>query len=82
MLVSDFHFDLPDNLIARYPMPDRTASRLLYLNGETGKFADQHFTDLLDHLHEGDLLVFNNTRVIPARLYGRKISGGKVEALI
>ncbi|AWI51622.1 tRNA preQ1(34) S-adenosylmethionine ribosyltransferase-isomerase QueA [Actinobacillus porcitonsillarum] len=82
MLVSDFHFDLPDNLIARYPMPDRTASRLLYLNGETGVFADQHFTDLLDHLHEGDLLVFNNTRVIPARLYGRKISGGKVEALI
>lgn len=82
MLVSDFHFDLPDNLIARYPMPDRTASRLLYLNGETGEFADQHFTDLLDHLHEGDLLVFNNTRVIPARLYGRKISGGKVEALI
>lgn len=82
MLVSDFHFDLPDNLIARYPMPDRTASRLLYLNGETGEFADQHFTDLLDHLHEGDLLVFNNTRVIPARLYGRKISGGKAEALI
>ncbi|EEV25133.1 S-adenosylmethionine:tRNA ribosyltransferase-isomerase [Actinobacillus minor 202] len=82
MLVSDFHFDLPDNLIARYPMPDRTASRLLYLNGETGEFADQHFTDLLDHLHEGDLLVFNNTRVIPARLYGQKISGGKVEALI
>ena len=79
MLVSDFHFDLPDELIARYPTKERTASRLLYLNGNTGEFADQHFTDLLEHLNEGDLLVFNNTRVIPARLYGRKLSGGKVE---
>ena len=82
MLVSDFHFDLPDELIARYPTKERTASRLLYLNGNTGEFADQHFTDLLEHLNEGDLLVFNNTRVIPARLYGRKLSGGKVEALL
>ena len=82
MLVSDFHFDLPAELIARYPTKERTASRLLYLNGNTGKFADQHFTDLLEHLNEGDLLVFNNTRVIPARLYGRKLSGGKVEALV
>ena len=82
MLVSDFHFDLPDELIARYPTKERTASRLLYLNGNTGEFADQHFTDLLEHLNEGDLLVFNNTRVIPARLYGRKLSGGKVEALV
>lgn len=82
MLVSDFHFDLPDELIARYPTKERTASRLLYLNGNTGEFADQHFTDVLEHLNEGDLLVFNNTRVIPARLYGRKLSGGKVEALV
>ena len=49
MLVSDFHFDLPDELIARYPTKERTASRLLYLNGNTGEFADQHFTDLLEH---------------------------------
>lgn len=82
MLVTDFHFDLPDELIARYPTPERTASRLLYLDGKTGEFADQQFTDLLSHLHQGDLLIFNNTRVIPARLFGRKASGGKVEVLV
>ncbi|MCK3656991.1 tRNA preQ1(34) S-adenosylmethionine ribosyltransferase-isomerase QueA [Pasteurellaceae bacterium Macca] len=82
MRVTDFHFDLPDELIARYPTPERTASRLLYLNGETGEYGDQQFPDLLSHLHEGDLLIFNNTRVIPARLYGRKATGGKVEVLV
>ena len=82
MLVTDFHFDLPDELIARYPTKDRTASRLLYLNGETANVEDQQFTDLLSHIHEGDLLIFNNTRVIPARLYGRKLSGGKLEVLV
>ena len=82
MLVTDFHFDLPDELIARYPTAERTASRLLFLNGTTGKFQDQHFTDLLSHLEKGDLLIFNNTRVIPARLYGRKTSGGKLEVLV
>lgn len=82
MRVSDFHFDLPDNLIARYPTKERTASRLLYLNGETGTFQDQNFTDLLSHIEQGDLLIFNNTRVIPARLYGKKASGGKLEVLV
>lgn len=82
VLVSDFHFNLPDELIARYPTAERSASRLLHLNGETGEFADQQFVDLYDHINEGDLLIFNNTRVIPARLYGRKPSGGKVEALV
>lgn len=82
MRVSDFHFDLPDELIARYPTPNRTASRLLHLNGKTGECVDEQFTDLLAHLEAGDLLIFNNTRVIPARLYGRKLSGGKVEALV
>lgn len=82
MLVSDFHFDLPNELIARYPTADRSASRLLCLNGASGEFNDQHFTDLPDYLNEGDLLIFNNTRVIPARLYGKKASGGKVEALV
>ncbi len=82
MLVSDFHFDLPDELIARYPTAERSASRLLHLNGATGEFFDEKFTDLLEHINAGDLLIFNNTRVIPARLYGRKTSGGKVEALI
>ncbi|RDF09142.1 tRNA preQ1(34) S-adenosylmethionine ribosyltransferase-isomerase QueA [Haemophilus sputorum] len=82
MLVSDFHFDLPDNLIARYPMPERTASRLLKLDGNTGALTDQHFPDLLEDIQAGDLLIFNNTRVIPARLYGRKSSGGKLEVLV
>lgn len=82
MLVSDFHFDLPDELIARYPTSERSASRLLYLNGETGEIVDQQFTDLYTHIDEGDLLIFNNTRVIPARLHGKKTSGGKVEALV
>lgn len=82
MRVTDFHFDLPDELIARYPTAERTASRLLYLNGNSGKFEDQQFNDLLSHIHEGDLLIFNNTRVIPARMYGRKASGGKLEVLV
>ncbi len=82
MRVTDFHFDLPDELIARYPTPQRTASRLLYLNGASGKFQDQRFCDLLSHINPGDLLIFNNTRVIPARLYGRKASGGKLEVLV
>ncbi|QLB21465.1 tRNA preQ1(34) S-adenosylmethionine ribosyltransferase-isomerase QueA [Vespertiliibacter pulmonis] len=82
MLVTDFHFELPDSLIARYPMPNRTASRLLYLDGPTGEYHDQQFTDLLSYINSGDLLIFNNTRVIPARVYGRKISGGKLEILV
>ncbi|MDG6341219.1 tRNA preQ1(34) S-adenosylmethionine ribosyltransferase-isomerase QueA [Glaesserella parasuis] len=82
MRVTDFHFDLPDELIARYPTAERSASRLLYLNGNTGEYQDQQFNDLLEHIHSGDLLIFNNTRVIPARLYGRKASGGKLEVLV
>lgn len=82
MLVSDFYFDLPDELIARYPTAERSASRLLSLNGDSGEMRDEQFTDILSHIDAGDLLVFNNTRVIPARLYGRKPSGGKVEVLI
>ncbi|GAB7219291.1 tRNA preQ1(34) S-adenosylmethionine ribosyltransferase-isomerase QueA [Vibrio comitans] len=82
MQVSDFHFDLPDELIARYPMPDRTSSRLLQLTGNSGEVQDKSFTDVLDLVNEGDLLVFNNTRVIPARVFGRKASGGKIEVLV
>lgn len=82
MLLSDFHFDLPNELIARYPKPDRTSSRLLQLNGENGEIFHRTFSDIIDLIHEGDLLVFNNTRVIPARMYGRKTSGGKVEVLV
>ncbi|WP_413111257.1 tRNA preQ1(34) S-adenosylmethionine ribosyltransferase-isomerase QueA [Thaumasiovibrio sp. DFM-14] len=82
MQVSDFHFDLPDELIARYPQPDRTSSRLLQLDGNSGELTHGGFTDVLSHLKDGDLLVFNNTRVIPARLFGRKASGGKLEVLV
>lgn len=82
MNLSDFHFDLPDELIARYPKPERTASRLLQLNGENGAISHRTFNDVLDLINEGDLLIFNNTRVIPARMYGRKISGGKIEVLV
>lgn len=82
MNVSDFHFDLPDELIARYPLKERSASRLLGLNGLSGETRHLRFTDLPDLLQPGDLLVFNDTRVIPARLFGRKESGGQVEILV
>lgn len=82
MQVSDFSFHLPNELIARYPTPDRTASRLLQLNGESGALAHGGFTDLLEFLKAGDLLVLNNTKVIPARLFGAKESGGKIEVLV
>jgi len=82
VLSSDFHFELPDDLIARYPADRRSASRLLCLEGETGMFRDRMFTDLVELLRPGDLLVFNDTRVIPARLLGEKSSGGKVEVLV
>ncbi len=82
MLVSDFQFDLPDELIARYPMPERSASRLLMLDGNTGETRQGQFRDILDLLQPGDLLVFNNTRVIPARMFGQKASGGKLEILV
>ena len=72
MRVTDFSFDLPDELIARYPMAQRTASRLLTLDGNTGTLADKQFTDLLGMINPGDLMVFNNTRVIPARMFGQK----------
>ena len=78
MRVSDFHFDLPESLIARYPLAERRASRLLVLDGESGALAHRRFTDLLDHLRPGDLMVFNDTRVIPARLFGQKASGGRI----
>ncbi|PHM47846.1 tRNA preQ1(34) S-adenosylmethionine ribosyltransferase-isomerase QueA [Xenorhabdus miraniensis] len=82
MRVADFTFELPDELIAHYPQPQRSACRLLSLDGETGKLTHGVFTDVLDKLEAGDLLVFNNTRVIPARLFGRKATGGKLEVLV
>ena len=82
MHVSDFSFELPDELIARYPKTERTASRLLQLNGNSGELTDGTFKNVLDLVQPGDLLVFNNTRVIPARMFGRKASGGKLEVLV
>ncbi|MDH4869545.1 tRNA preQ1(34) S-adenosylmethionine ribosyltransferase-isomerase QueA [Pseudomonas sp. BN515] len=82
MRVADFHFELPEALIARHPLAERRASRLLVLDGETGSLSHRHFADLLEYLRPGDLMVFNNTRVIPARLFGQKASGGKLEILV
>ncbi|MCC2614929.1 tRNA preQ1(34) S-adenosylmethionine ribosyltransferase-isomerase QueA [Aestuariibacter halophilus] len=82
MQLSEFSFDLPEELIARYPTEDRTASRLLHLDGVTGKTSDRQFTEVLALINPGDLLIFNNTRVIPARLLGHKSTGGNVEVLV
>ncbi len=82
MLTQDFHFDLPDELIARFPTEQRTASRLLQLDGSNGAIVDGRFTDIEQRLNAGDLLVFNNTKVIPARLFGKKTSGGQLEILV
>jgi len=72
VLVSDFHYDLPEELIAQQPLPDRASSRLLHLSAATGDLADRSFRELPNLLRPGDLVVFNNTRVFPARLYGRR----------
>lgn len=72
MLVSDFHYELPEELIAQQPLPDRAASRLLHLSMATGAFQDRQFRELPELLRPGDLVVFNNTKVFPARLYGRR----------
>jgi S-adenosylmethionine:tRNA ribosyltransferase-isomerase len=82
MQLSDFNFHLPKELIANHPTKNRTDSRLLLLDGRSGDISHRNFRDILDILQPGDLMVFNDTRVIPARLLGHKESGGKVEVLI
>lgn len=77
-----FQFDLPDELIARQPAQQRQGSRLLYLNSASNDLQHQQFPDLIDHIQPGDLMVFNNTKVIPARLFGEKETGGKIEVLV
>jgi len=77
----DFYFDLPEHLIAQQPAKERRGSRLLVMNPD-GTVSDQQFPDILDFIQSDDLLIFNNTRVIPARLFGQKASGGKLEFLI
>ena len=81
MHLSDFHYELPEHLIAQAPLAERTQSRLLQLAPD-GQIADRQFSDIVDFIQPGDLLVLNNTRVIPARLFGQKDTGGKVEVLV
>lgn len=82
MRISDFSFDLPENLIAQYPTEQRSGSRLLCLNSSSGKIQHNKFSDVLSYLNSGDLLIFNDTKVIPARFFGEKETGGKVELLL
>jgi S-adenosylmethionine:tRNA ribosyltransferase-isomerase len=82
MKKSDFNYHLPESLIAQKPLAERTASRLLHLDRASGAIKDNQFSDFLDLLNANDLVVFNDTKVIPARLYGHKASGGKIEILI
>jgi S-adenosylmethionine:tRNA ribosyltransferase-isomerase len=79
---SDFTYELPPELIAQQPLAERSASRLLTLDGATGALADRQMRDLPQLVAPGDLLVFNDTKVIPARLFAVKDSGGKVELLL
>jgi S-adenosylmethionine:tRNA ribosyltransferase-isomerase len=82
MKTSDFDFYLPESLIAQHPTPNRSASRLLYVKAISGEVSDHTFTDFPDFLNAGDLVILNNTRVIKARLFGEKFTGGQVEVLI
>ncbi|MBQ4146077.1 MAG: tRNA preQ1(34) S-adenosylmethionine ribosyltransferase-isomerase QueA [Clostridia bacterium] len=83
MSTKDFYYDLPEERIAQTPLEDRTSSKLLVLDRETGEIEHKHFRDILEYLKPGDCLVMNNTRVIPARLYGSKEgTGGKIEFLL
>ena len=82
MRTADFNFELPDELMVQRPLPDRSASRLLCLDGTTGNWQDRQFVELTVILNENDLLIFNDTPVIPARLLGHKESGGKIECLV
>lgn len=83
MKTSDFYYDLPKELIAQDPLEDRSSSRLLHLSMKDGSIEHRHFTDILEYLHEGDCLVINDTRVIPARLYGHKEeTGALIEILL
>ncbi len=82
MQTQDFNFDLPENLIAQQPTSKRTGSKLLYLNSLPGDLSDEKFVDLPNHITKNDLLIFNDTRVIKARLFGQKTTGGAVEVLV
>ena len=81
--LSHFNFDLPETLIAQYPTPERHDSRLMVIHKETGEIEHKKFIDVLDYFDEGDVMIFNNTKVFPARLYGRKEkTGAKIEVFL
>jgi S-adenosylmethionine:tRNA ribosyltransferase-isomerase len=82
MRIAEFDYVLPTSLIAQYPFPQRGDSRLMVLHRQSGTIEHRAFRDILDYLHPGDLLVMNNTRVVPARLIGKKETGGKIEILL
>ena len=83
MKTSDFYYDLPQELIAQDPLEDRSSSRLMHLSLKDGSIEHRHFTDVLDYMEEGDCLVINDTKVIPARLYGHKEeTGALIEILL
>src|SRR5699024_5956537 len=83
MHIDQFDFNLPEHLIAQTPLKDRTSSRLMVLNKESKKIEHKHFTDIKQYLRKGDCLVLNDTRVLPARLYGsKKDTGAKIEVLL
>ena len=81
-LTKDFWYDLPEELIAQTPLLQRDSSRLLAVDRNTGEFAHRHFYDILDYLNPGDTLVMNDSRVLPARLLGKRPTGGAVEVLL
>ena len=79
----DFYYELPEELIAQDPLEDRSSSRLLVLDKETGAFSHHVFKEITEYLHEGDCLVINDTKVIPARLIGSKVeTNAKIEVLL
>ena len=83
MRVEDYNYDLPQELIAQTPLKDRSSSKLLVLDKLTGKIEDKHFFDIIDLLDENDCLVFNDTKVIPSRIYGKKSdTGANIEVLL
>lgn len=83
MKLTDFYYDLPKELIAQHPAEPRDHARLMLYDRKSGDVAHKYFYDLVDELHEGDVLVFNDSRVIPARIYGKRTpTGGKVEVLL
>ena len=80
---TDFYYDLPEELIAQEPLKDRSSSRLMILDKNTGEIENKHFYDIVDELNEGDALILNDTKVLPARLYGQKEdTGGAIEFLL